>query len=82
MPFGALSSALQVRNVSYLWSLAFWASATSPCLQGRRKYSFLLLTLSSILLAATVGPSVAIALIPADQLSGCQCTNPTMVYRG
>jgi hypothetical protein len=64
MPFGALSSALQVRNVSYLWSLEFWASATSPCLRGRRKYSFLLLTLSSILLAATVGPLVAIALIP------------------
>jgi hypothetical protein len=64
MPFGALSSALQVRNVGYLWSLEFWGSATSPCLRGRRKYSFLLLVLSSLLLTATVGPSVAIALIP------------------
>jgi hypothetical protein len=64
MPFGALFSALQVTTLSYLWSLEFWGSDTSPHLRGRRKVLFLAFVPLSLLLAAGVGPSLAIALIP------------------
>lgn len=64
MPFGALFSAVQVTTLSYLWSLELWGSLTSPHLRGRRKIVFLTFVPLSILLAACVGPSLAIALIP------------------
>jgi hypothetical protein len=64
MPFGALFSAFQITTLNYLWSLEFWGSLTSPHLRGRRKIVFLAFVPLSILLAASVGPSLAIALIP------------------
>jgi hypothetical protein len=64
MPFGAVFSGLQVTTLSYLWSLEFWGSFTSPHLRGRRKIVFLTFVPLSILLATVVGPSLAIALIP------------------
>jgi len=64
MPFGALFSAFQITTLNYLWSLEFWGSLTSPHLRGRRKIVFLTFVPLSILLAASVGPSLAIALIP------------------
>lgn len=64
VPFGAIFSALQITNLSYLWSLEFWAAATAPSFQGRRKYIFVVFVAFSVLLAATVGPSITVALIP------------------
>ena len=64
MPFGALFSAFQITTLNYLWSLEFWGSLTSPHLRGRRKIVFLTFVPLSILLAAGVGPSLAIALSP------------------
>ena len=64
MPFGALFSALQTCQLSYLWSMEFWATLSANCLRGRRKVFFMLLIPTSILLAAAVGPSSAMAMIP------------------
>lgn len=67
LPFGALFSGLQTTSVSYLWSMEFLGSATSPHLRRRKKLKFVAFVSFSILLAATVGPSMAIALIPRRQ---------------
>ncbi|KAI9764959.1 MAG: hypothetical protein M1840_007881 [Geoglossum simile] len=64
LPFGAIFSGLQTINLSYLWSLEFWGSATSKCLSSRRRAVFLLFVPLNLVLAASVGPSIAIALIP------------------
>ncbi|KAF2835399.1 hypothetical protein M501DRAFT_999153 [Patellaria atrata CBS 101060] len=67
MPFGALFSALQVSHISYLWSLEFWASISASCLQGHRRILFASLVFFSLILAAVVGPSSAVAMIPRQR---------------
>ncbi|KAF2136751.1 uncharacterized protein K452DRAFT_211705, partial [Aplosporella prunicola CBS 121167] len=64
LPFGALFAGLQITSVSYLWSLEFLGSVTSKHIRVPRKLLFVLLVTFNILLAAGVGPSIAIALIP------------------
>lgn len=64
LPFGALFSGLQISQASYLWSMEFWGSMYSTNLSVRRKISLSLTIVVAILLAATVGPSSAILLIP------------------
>ena len=64
LPFGALFSGLQVSQASYLWSMEFWGSIYSPNLLIRRKIVMAATVIMAILLAATVGPSSAILLIP------------------
>ena len=64
LPFGALFSGLQVSQASYLWSMEFWGSIHSPNLAFRRKVIMAATIIMAVLLAATVGPSSAILLIP------------------
>lgn len=64
LPFGALFSGLQVSQVSYLWSMEFWASVCSTNLLFKRKIGMVATIITATLLAATVGPSSAILLIP------------------
>lgn len=64
LPFGALFSGLQVSQASYLWSVEFWGSIYSPNLLLRRKIIMGMTIIMAVVLAATVGPSSAILLIP------------------
>jgi hypothetical protein len=64
LPFGALFSGLQITQISYLWSLEFWGSISSTKIPIRRRLCFLVVTLITISLAATVGPASALAMIP------------------
>ena len=64
IPFGALFSAYQVSEMSYLYSPEFWGAATARGIPLPTKLGFLLFVPASILLANTVGPSSAIAMQP------------------
>ena len=64
LPFGALFAGLQVSQASYLWSVEFWGSIYSPDVSFKRKTVGTAMIVIAISLAATVGPSSAILLIP------------------
>lgn len=64
LPFGALFSGLQISQASYLWSMEFWGSICSRHLPVRRRIGMVLTVSVVIVLAATVGPSSALLLIP------------------
>ena len=64
LPFGAMFSGLQISQASYLWSMEFWGSIYSTHLPIRRRITLILVVTIAIILAATVGPSSAILLIP------------------
>lgn len=64
LPFGAVFAGLQITMLSYLWSLEFWGSVTSSVLRGRRKLLFVTFVTFSVLLAAAVGPSLGVAILP------------------
>jgi hypothetical protein len=64
LPFGALLSGLQITQVSSLWSMEFWGSASSPPTPLRRRLGFATIFLLTLSLAATVGPVSALAMIP------------------
>ena len=62
VPFGAIFSAYQVTQMSYLWSPEFRAAVTTSGFDGKMKIGFVLFVPLSILMAAGVGPSSAIAM--------------------
>ena len=64
LPFGALFSGLQISQASYLWSMEFWGSLSSKHLPVQRRIGLSFVIVVAIVLAATVGPSSAILLIP------------------
>lgn len=64
LPFGALFSGLQISQASYLWSIGFWGSISSKHLPIKRRISMILIVTLVIVLAATIGPSSAVLLIP------------------
>ena len=64
LPFGALFSGLQISQASYLWSMEFWGTACSKELPIRKKIGIISVISIAIFLAATIGPSSAILLIP------------------
>ena len=64
LPFGALFSGLQVSQLSYLWSMEFWGSICSKHLPIRRRIGMAVVITLAFVLAAAVGPSSAILLIP------------------
>lgn len=63
MPFGAVLSALQFFQVSYLWSVELWSAVISKYFQLRKKICFTFLITICITVAATAGPSSANLLI-------------------
>ncbi len=64
IPFGAIFSAYQVTQMSYLWSPEFRAALTAAGFNGATKVAFILVVPLSILMAAGVGPCSAIAMQP------------------
>ncbi|OQV00450.1 hypothetical protein CLAIMM_05942 [Cladophialophora immunda] len=74
LPLGGLVAPLRTTDVSYLWSLEFWGSLTSKSWRGYRKAYLGFLIFATIVLAALVGPSGAVALVPR------QITHSTAEY--
>lgn len=66
VPFGGLLGSFRITDVSYLWSLDFWGliSSSSSSFHGLRKALLILILLLSVSLAALVGPSCAVLMIP------------------
>lgn len=64
LPFGALNSGFQISQPNYLWSLELWGVLTASAFSWCRKIRFLAFVISSITLAASVGPSSAVGMIP------------------
>ena len=64
VPLGALFSGLQLSQASYLWSSEFWGSLRSKSLSLGRRCSLIAVIVGAIALAAVVGPSSAILLVP------------------
>ena len=64
LPFGALFSALQLNQISYLWSLEFCGSIRSHHLTLWRKVRLSIIVSLCLLLGSLCGPSSAILLIP------------------
>ncbi|CZR68202.1 uncharacterized protein PAC_18101 [Phialocephala subalpina] len=62
LPLGAITAGFG--QVSYLWSLEFWGSLFSPRFSSKKKAQFILVIVPAIILAATVGPSSAVCMIP------------------
>ena len=63
LPFRTLSSGLHIPQARYLWSMEFCGTACSRHLQIRRRVFVVLIIITAIFLAATIGPSSAILLI-------------------
>lgn len=64
VPFGAVFSAYQVTSLYYLWSSEFFAALTTSEFSGATFVAFAFFVPFTILLAAAVGPSSAIAMQP------------------
>lgn len=75
VPFGTLFAGLQITNLNYLWSLEFLGSASSNYFNGKRKFIFVGFVACNLLLAAAIGPSIAVCLIPKRQFSPFRSTS-------
>ena len=64
LPLGALFAPSRTTDVSYLWSLEFWGSVTAKRRCGWRMVTLLILVPLFVLLAAVVGPSTAVLIVP------------------
>lgn len=64
VPFGAIFSAYQVSSLSYLWFPEFSAALTTSKFRGLVYFAFAFMVPFTILLAAAVGASSAIAIQP------------------
>jgi hypothetical protein len=64
VPFGALFAYYSNRVLPYLVSKEFRASVTTPTFRGPLKIGFVCFVVFSVLLASSVGPSSAIAMLP------------------
>jgi hypothetical protein len=64
VPLGALSGAAQATQLSYLWSLDFWATIRARGFYGWHKILFILSFALLLPLTALVGPSAAVLMIP------------------
>lgn len=63
-PLGGLIAPFRVTDLSSLWSLELWGMFTSPGLQLWRKTAASFLIVTVVILAAVVGPSSAVLMIP------------------
>ena len=64
LPLGALFAPSRTTDVSYLWSLEFWGSVTAKRRFGWRIVTLLILVPLFVMLAAVVGPSTAVLIVP------------------
>ncbi len=63
-PFGGLTAPFRTIDISHLWSLDLWGSITSRSCHSWRTIVVLLILPAAVLLAALVGPSSAVLMIP------------------
>jgi len=66
-PFGSVVAPYQIADVSSLWSLEFWGAITSSSTPLNARILLGALVAFAIVLAALIGPSTAILLIPRPQ---------------
>jgi hypothetical protein len=64
LPFGFLFAPTQISTASYLWSLDYWSALTAPEIPRKSRLVTGLLAFFALALAALVGPSSAVAMIP------------------
>ena len=78
LPLGTLLAPISIANVSYCWSPELWGSLTQEKLgfgKNWKKYTLLAATPAFIALAAIVGPSSAVLLIPREMNSTVSVSN-------
>jgi hypothetical protein len=68
IPLGALSGAAQSPRLSYLWSLDFISAISAPNFSASRKIIFGFSAFGLLFMAATVGPSSAVLMIPQPEV--------------
>ena len=66
VPFGAISGVFMFSSLSFLWSPELWGSISSR-LSRRARFRIIGILVFSGVLAATIGPSTAVLLIPKEQ---------------
>ncbi|KIX07809.1 uncharacterized protein Z518_02463 [Rhinocladiella mackenziei CBS 650.93] len=64
LPLGSFFRPLQATGISFLWSIDLWGTLTGKWLGKRRKIVLFLVTYVMVILAAVVGPSGAVLMIP------------------
>jgi hypothetical protein len=64
LPFGSMFSGLQVSSLGYLWSLEFMGTLSAPWMPIWKRLKLGMIIIIAIALAASVGPSSAILMIP------------------
>lgn len=64
LPFGGLVAPYRISDISSLWSLDFWGCLTAPALKPRTRLILCLVLPTAVILAAVVGPSCAVLMIP------------------
>lgn len=64
VPLGSFVAPVNTTKISYLWSLELWGPLTSRHLPAWRKIALFSAILVAVLLAAVVGPSSAVLMIP------------------
>lgn len=64
LPLGSLLGPYSITDISYLWSLELWGGLTSKHVQTRQRLVSTAIIAAMVMLAAVVGPSIAVLLIP------------------
>lgn len=64
IPLGGLISGFQISQLRYLWSLELWGVLTASAFSWWRKLRFIIVVIFCITLAASIGPSSAVGMIP------------------
>jgi hypothetical protein len=72
LPLGGLVAPLRTTDISYLWSMEFWGSLTSKSWRSYHKACLGFLIFAIILIAALVGPSRAVAIVPPSNYASQQ----------
>lgn len=71
LPFGGLIAPYRTTDISFLWSAEFWGCVTAPAVHLKMKILLCLTLSAAIVLAALVGPSSAVLMIPRPMDNPC-----------
>lgn len=64
LPFGAIFSGIQFKDISYLWSPELWGTISAKWEDKKRKWRILSLILVCFVLGVTLGPSTSVLIRP------------------
>lgn len=64
LPLGSLLGPYSITDISYLWSLELWGGLTTKYVQARQRIVSTSVIAAMVMLAAVVGPSIAVLLVP------------------